>query len=47
MLKDRGVDDFEKLFNFYYCEDFLKFWVVIVDFVKEILFDYYYFDGEV
>ena len=47
VLKDRGVDDPEKLPNFHYREDSLKLWAAIADFVKEILSGYYHSDGEV
>lgn len=47
VLKDRGVDDPDKLPNFHYREDSLKLWAAIADFVKEILSDYYHSDGEV
>ena len=46
-LKERGVDDVEKLPNFYYREDALKLWTAIEEFVKEILAIYYHSDDAI
>ena len=46
-LKERGVDDVEKLPNFHYREDALKLWTAIEEFVKEILAIYYHSDDAI
>ena len=46
-LKERGVDEVEKLPNFHYREDALKLWAAIEEFVKEILAIYYDSDDAV
>ena len=40
-LKERGVDEVNKLPNFHYREDALKLWTAIEEFLKEILPIYY------
>ena len=47
MLKERGVDDPEKLPRFYYRDDALSLWNAISEFVKEILDLYYSSDDDV
>lgn len=47
VLKERGVDDVEKLPNFHYREDALKLWAAIEEFVKEILTLYYHSDDNI
>lgn len=47
VLKERGVDDVEKLPNFHYREDALKLWAAIEEFVKEILAIYYHSDDAI
>ncbi|XP_078365380.1 allene oxide synthase-lipoxygenase protein-like isoform X2 [Oculina patagonica] len=47
VLKERGVDDAEKLPNFHYREDALKLWAAIEAFVKEIMSVYYHADDDV
>ena len=47
MLKERGVDDSEKLPRFYYRDDALSLWNAIATFVKEILDLYYSSDSDV
>ena len=41
VLKERGVDEVDKLPNFHYREDSLKLWAAIKEFVKEIISVYY------
>lgn len=47
VLRERGVDDVEKLPNFHYREDALKLWAAIEEFVKEILAIYYHSDDAI
>ena len=47
MLKERGVDDPEKLPNFYYRDDALNLWNAISEFVKDIIAAYYSSDDDV
>ena len=47
MLKERGVDDPEKLPRFYYRDDALSLWNAISTFVKEIIDIYYSSDNDV
>ena len=47
MLKERGVDDPEKLPRFYYRDDALRLWDAISEFVKEIVSIFYASDDDV
>ena len=47
MLKERGVDNPEKLPRFYYRDDALSLWNAIATFVKEIIDIYYSSDHDV
>ena len=47
VLKDRGVDDPEKLPHFYYRDDALKLWDAIKDFVSKMLSIYYQSDEDI
>ena len=47
VLKERGVDDPEKLPKFYYRDDALSLWNAISEFVKEIISIYYDTDDAV
>lgn len=46
-LKKRGLDDADKLPNFYYRDDSLKLWAAIEKFVNDILAIYYRSDDNV
>lgn len=46
-LKERGVDDPEKLPKFYYREDALRLWSAITTFIKEVIVLYYKSDNDV
>jgi len=47
VLKDRGVDDPEKLPHFFYRDDALKLWDAIKDFVSKMLSIYYQSDEDI
>lgn len=47
VLKDRGVDDPEKLPGFYYRDDALRLWNAIKDYIKRILSIYYHSDEDI
>ena len=47
LLKERGVDEVDKLPNFHYREDALKLWTAIKEFVKEIISVYYSSDNAI
>ncbi|XP_078369939.1 allene oxide synthase-lipoxygenase protein-like isoform X2 [Oculina patagonica] len=47
MLKERGVDDPEKLPKYYYRDDALRLWEAITTFIKEIIAIYYTSDDDV
>ena len=47
VLKDRGVDDPEKLPHFYYRDDALRLWGAIRDFASEIVSIYYQSDEDI
>lgn len=46
-LKKRGLDEADKLPNFYYRDDSLKLWAAIEKFVNDILTIYYRSDDNV
>ncbi|XP_022800953.1 allene oxide synthase-lipoxygenase protein-like [Stylophora pistillata] len=46
-LKERGVDDPEKLPKFYFRDDALRLWSAITTFVKEVIILYYTSDDDV
>lgn len=47
VLKDRGVDDAEKLPNFHYRDDALKLWQSIKGYITKILSLYYHSDEDI
>lgn len=47
MLEERGVFDKDKFLGFYYCDDVLKLWQIIKEYIIDILNIYYYFDKDV
>jgi len=47
VLKDRGVDDPEKLPGFYYRDDALRLWHAIKDYISKILSIYYHSDEDI
>ncbi|XP_073233506.1 allene oxide synthase-lipoxygenase protein-like isoform X2 [Porites lutea] len=47
VLKERGVDEVDKLPNFHYRQDALKLWAAIKEFVKEIISVYYSSDDAI
>jgi len=47
VLKDRGVDDPEKLPNFHYRDDALKLWHAIKGYITKILSFYYHSDEDI
>ncbi|XP_020618720.1 allene oxide synthase-lipoxygenase protein-like isoform X2 [Orbicella faveolata] len=47
MLKERGVDDPEKLPKFYYRDDALRLWAAIETFIKDVVAIYYKSDDDV
>lgn len=47
VLKDRGVDDPEKLPNFHYRDDALKLWHAIKGYITKILKFYYHSDEDI
>ena len=47
VLKERGVDDPEKLPRFYYRDDALRLWNAISEFVQEIVTIFYASDDDV
>ena len=47
VLKERGVDEVDKLPNFHYRQDALKLWAAINEFVKEIISVYYSSDDAI
>ena len=47
VLKDRGVDDTEKLPGFYYRDDALRLWNAIKDYINRILSIYYHSDEDI
>ena len=47
VLKDRGVDDPEKLPGFYYRDDALRLWNAIKDYIKRVLSIYYHSDEDI
>lgn len=47
VLKDRGVDDAEKLPNFHYRDDALKLWHSIKGYITKILSFYYHSDEDI
>ena len=46
-LKERGVDDPEKLPGFYYRDDALRLWNAIRDYINRILSIYYHSDEDI
>ena len=47
ILKERGVEDPERLPNFHYREDALSLWGAIEEFVEQILAIYYQSDDHI
>lgn len=47
VLKDRGVDDPEKLRNFHYRDDALKLWHAIKGYITKIISFYYHSDEDI
>ena len=47
VLKDRGVDDPEKLPNFHYRDDALKLWHAIKGYITKIVKFYYHSDEDI
>ncbi len=47
VLKDRGVDDPEKLPGFHYRDDALRLWQAIKDYITKILSIYYHSDEDI
>ena len=47
VLKERGVDDAEKLPNFHYREDAMKHWEAVESFVNEVMSVYYHSDDDI
>ena len=47
VLKERGVDDPEKLPGFHYRDDAVRLWKAIKDYVTRIVSIYYHSDGDV
>ena len=46
-LKERGIDDVDKLPNFHFREDGLKMWAAVEEFVQTILAIYYNSDDDI
>ena len=47
VLKERGVDDPDKLPNFHYRDDALKLWCAIKEYITKILSFYYHSDEDI
>lgn len=47
VLKDRGVDDPEKLPGFHYRDDAMRLWQAIKDYISRILSIYYHSDEDI
>lgn len=47
VLKERGVDDPEKLPGFHYRDDALRLWQAIQDYIRRVLLIYYHSDEDI